>query len=77
MIKRLIFLLLVSLQAPLVAITYQPTKAEVIGSSVGEGISQGEAYSKAMSNLPFGARVYQRVVHRSPNQYMVILYWRK
>lgn len=77
MIKKAIFALFIALQTPLVAVTYEPSQAQVIGSSVGMGKTKSAAYAEALSNLPFGAKVYQKVEHRSPHQYIVTLYWKK
>lgn len=77
MIKKIIILFFLSLQAPLVAVTYEPQRAQVIGSSVGTGDTKGQAYSEALSDVPFGAKVYQKLMHRYTNEWVVTLYWKK
>lgn len=39
MTKKVVFLLFIALQAPLVAVTYEPVRAQVIGSSAGIGVT--------------------------------------
>ena len=51
----------------------------VYGSSVGRGKSYAEAYSQAMSDIPFDATVYQKGVLRAATKndnWTITLLWR-